>query len=101
GSGLDGVGSLLGSRVEWSPATGTLVVTGGRWTPEATAVVNRLAPIVRRRWTDEQLAFQVGRLARRNEALEDFASLVAHELKAPLLAGQIDDALDLVDALLA
>jgi signal transduction histidine kinase len=100
-SGLERVGSLLGAHVSWSDETGTLVVSGGRWTPAVTAVVNRLAPIVRRRTTDEQLAFQVGRLARRNEALEDFAWLVAHELKAPLYAGQVEDALDLVDALLA
>src|SRR5262249_4270376 len=48
------------------------------------------------------------RLARRNEALEDFAGLVAHELKNPLGAALLADdprrwivaALDLVDALL-
>jgi len=48
-------------------------------------------------------------LARRNEALEDFAALVAHELKTPLQAAlvadhpshHVQDALDLVDALLA
>lgn len=48
------------------------------------------------------------RLARRNEALEDFAALVAHELKAPLEAALMADdpragivaALDLVDSLL-
>ena len=56
----------------------------------------------------ELLAEQVSALARRNEALEDFAWLVAHELKAPLhaalLAGegsyQVERALDLIDALL-
>jgi signal transduction histidine kinase len=48
------------------------------------------------------------RLARRNEALEDFAALVAHELKSPLEAALLADdprtwiasALDLVDSLL-
>ena len=47
-------------------------------------------------------------LVRRNEALEDFAALVAHELKTPLLAalvaddpsGLVDEALDLVETLL-
>ena len=56
----------------------------------------------------ERLARMTAQLARRNEALEDYAALVAHELKTPLLAalaaddpsGQIEDALDLVDALL-
>jgi signal transduction histidine kinase len=55
-----------------------------------------------------QLAEAVAVLARKNEALEDFAALVAHELKAPLLdALAADDprapvarAIDLVDALL-
>jgi signal transduction histidine kinase len=47
-------------------------------------------------------------LARRNEALEDFAALVAHELKTPLQAalvaddpsGPVEEALELVQALL-
>jgi signal transduction histidine kinase len=47
-------------------------------------------------------------LARRNEALEDFAALVAHELKTPLQAAlladdpsrSVEEALDLVDELL-
>jgi signal transduction histidine kinase len=56
----------------------------------------------------DHLAEMTAQLARRNEALEDYAALVAHELKTPLLAAlvaeepsaQIEDALDLVDALL-
>jgi signal transduction histidine kinase len=87
---------------------GALVVVGAGWAPRLTAAVNRLAPLVRRRWTDEQLARRVVELARRNEALEDYASLVAHELKAPLHAAllqqdpvaAVESALDLVDALL-
>ena len=58
--------------------------------------------------TEERLARAAMELARRNEALEDFASLVAHELKTPLLAAlladdpskAIEEALDLVDNLL-
>jgi len=54
-------------------------------------------------WADATM-----RLARRNEALEDFAALVAHELKIPLQAAQLADdprtwigsALDLVESLL-
>jgi signal transduction histidine kinase len=57
---------------------------------------------------EERLARAAMELARRNEALEDFASLVAHELKTPLLAAlaaddpsrSIEEALDLVDNLL-
>jgi signal transduction histidine kinase len=56
----------------------------------------------------DRLAVATMRLARRNEALEDFAALVAHELKAPLeVALRADDpsrwivsALDLVESLL-
>jgi len=51
----------------------------------------------------------VEQLARRNEALDDFAALVAHELKTPLQAALladdpsrfVEEALDLVDELLA
>ena len=58
--------------------------------------------------TADGLARTTGQLARRNEALEDFAALVAHELKTPLQAAlvaddplaSVEDALDLVDALL-
>ena len=50
----------------------------------------------------------LAQLARRNEALEDFAALVAHELKTPLQAAlladdpskPVEEALDLVDELL-
>jgi signal transduction histidine kinase len=67
-----------------------------------------LTPIVRRRAAEERLARTTVQLAHRNEALEDFAALVAHELKTPLQAALVaddpsalvEDALDLVDALL-
>jgi signal transduction histidine kinase len=56
----------------------------------------------------DELAGAVMRLARRNEALEDFAALVAHELKTPLNAALVApdpsiwlrQALGLVDTLL-
>jgi len=56
----------------------------------------------------ERIADTVVGLARRNEALEDFAALVAHELKSPLEAALVDSdprrwivsALDLVESLL-
>src|ERR1700745_3447693 len=67
-----------------------------------------LPDILGRSLTEERLARAAMELARRNEALEDFASLVAHELKTPLLAAlaaddptsSIEKALDLVDNLL-
>jgi signal transduction histidine kinase len=57
---------------------------------------------------EEMLVQTLMKLARRNEALEEYAALVAHEVKAPLQAALAADdplafvrqALDLVDALL-
>jgi signal transduction histidine kinase len=87
---------------------GALVVTGADHAPQLALAVTRLVPLLRRHWTEEQLGAQTARLARQNEALEDFAALVAHELKTPLLlALRLDDAssaveraLDVVDSLL-
>src|SRR5262249_17801994 len=64
--------------------------------------------VLQRRSTEERLAQTAVQLASRNNALEDFAALVAHELKTPLQAALLADdasrfleqALDLVDALL-
>jgi signal transduction histidine kinase len=66
---------------------------------ELTTAMGRVVGLIRRDYEA---------LARRNEALEDFAALVAHELKTPLQAAlvaddpsrPVEDALDLVEALL-
>ncbi len=87
---------------------GIVVVAGDRCGPQLGPAVKLLGPILRRRWTEERLARAAARLARRNEALDDFATLVAHELKALLHAALLQDdgsagverALDLVDSLL-
>ena len=87
---------------------GTLVVVGEQPVPALAAALPQLVTILRRHWTGERLADHSGRLARRIEALEDFAALVAHELKAPLqealLGGDpetnVARALELVDSLL-
>jgi signal transduction histidine kinase len=58
--------------------------------------------------TEEQLAEHVARLARKTEALDDFAGLVAHDVKSSLLAALRDvdprqgltRALELVDSIL-
>src|SRR4029079_9076072 len=58
--------------------------------------------------TEEQLAEHVGRLARKTEALDDFAGLVAHDVRTSLLAALRDEdpreglrrALELVDSIL-
>jgi signal transduction histidine kinase len=60
------------------------------------------------RRTAEQLAEHAARLARRNEALEDFAGLLAHDVKASLLSALRSDephraltrALEVVDSVL-
>jgi signal transduction histidine kinase len=59
--------------------------------------------------TEDQLAEHVARLARKTEALDDFAGLVAHDLKSSLLVALLDDdpragvmrTLELVDSILA
>src|SRR5258705_10540529 len=58
--------------------------------------------------TEEQLAEHVGRLARKTEALDDFAGLVAHDVKSSLInalrdedpRGGLTRALVLVDSIL-
>jgi signal transduction histidine kinase len=61
---------------------------------------------LRRRVDEAVLAERVALLVRRNEALDDFASLVAHELKGSLLPAASADpdgigrAIDLIDDLL-
>jgi len=84
------------------------VLHGGRLEPQIESALMSLTPIVRRRAAEERLALTTMQLARRNQALEDFAALVAHELKTPLQAallaedpsGPLENALDLVEALL-
>jgi signal transduction histidine kinase len=103
------VGIARGRRQDLSLAgTGTLVLYGGSLGAELASALTAVAPIVRRRMAEERLARAAIDLARRNQALEDFAALVAHELKTPLHAALLADhpsdfvraALDVVDALL-
>src|SRR5262245_39549354 len=87
---------------------GVLVLRGGHLDPSIESALRSLTPIVRRRSSEERLARTTIQLARRAEALEDFAALVAHELKTPLQAalvadepqGPVEDALLLVEDLL-
>jgi signal transduction histidine kinase len=93
--------------VPLAPA-GVFVLHGGRLDRQLESALDSLAPIIRRRAAEERLARTTLQLAQRNEALEDFAALVAHELKTPLesalVAGDpsrsVEDAILLVDALL-
>jgi signal transduction histidine kinase len=103
---VDGAGG--GRRVVFSLGPAGVLVVTGYGGARLTRTVSGLEPILRRRWTDEQLTEKATQLARRNEALEDFAALVAHELKTPLLAALregdasagVERALDIVDSLL-
>ena len=87
---------------------GVLVLVGARAEPHLASTLAPLGRIVRRRRAEEALSQMTTELARRNEALEDFAALVAHELKTPLHAalvaddasGLVEQALELVNTLL-
>jgi signal transduction histidine kinase len=103
----DGEGDGDAFSVALGPA-GVLLFAGAA-EARLQSVVADFAPLVRRRFAEEQLLRLAGRLARENQALEDFAALVAHELKTPLHAALFADdattwverALDLVDSILA
>jgi signal transduction histidine kinase len=102
-------GTALGERhdVPVEPV-GAFVVHGDDLDPRSAEYLRSLAPLIRRRAADDRLYRTAIRLAQRNQALEDFAALVAHELKSPLQAalvapdpsGFVEDALDLVDTLI-
>jgi signal transduction histidine kinase len=87
---------------------GAFVFYGGHLDFELAAGLQALSSLLRRLRADEALAAKAGELQRRNVALEEFAGLVAHELKTPLHEALVVDdaseplheALDLVDALL-
>jgi signal transduction histidine kinase len=103
------IGIARGSRHDLPLGrAGAFVLHGGRIGPELASALTTAAPIIRRRAAEERLARTAIDLTRRNQALEDFAALVAHELKTPLHAALLADdpsrhveaALDRVEALL-
>src|SRR5262249_35373598 len=89
-------------------AGGGLLVAARPLAPPPVAAVDRLTPVARRRAAEEQLADRAVRLTLENEALDDYASLVAHELKTPLFAALLQEdpsagvreAIELIDSLL-
>jgi signal transduction histidine kinase len=102
-----GMGGAHRTPVPLGPV-GALVLAGPRWSPRSVDAAVRLVPVLRRRWTEERLARHATLLARRIEALDDFAALVAHELKGPLHASLLAEepergvkaALEIVESLL-
>jgi signal transduction histidine kinase len=101
-------GDARGARtaIPLGPA-GALVLVGEA-APDLEREIAGLRPLVRSRWTEEQLATHATRLARKNEALEDFAALVAHDVKSSLVCALISDepreamtrTIELVDSIL-
>jgi signal transduction histidine kinase len=95
-------------RAVFLDRAGTVVIFAGRVDEAVRYGLSYVAPAIWRRLNEDQLARAAAALARRNEALDEFASLVAHELKAPLHAAmaaedpieQVAEALGLVDLLL-
>jgi signal transduction histidine kinase len=104
---VDGIARGGCDSLPLGPA-GVFVLHGGRLDGQVESALISLAPIIRRRAAEERLARTTLQLAQRNEALEDFAALVAHELKTPLETAlvaddpsrSVEDAILLVDALL-
>jgi signal transduction histidine kinase len=88
-------------------AAGTLVLVGESAAGLQPAIA-RLGPLLQQRWTAERLAEHAAQLARKSEALEDFAGLVAHDVRSSLVSALISDApreslmraLELVDSIL-
>jgi signal transduction histidine kinase len=104
---VDGIARGRRHDLPLGPA-GVFVLHGGRLDRQVESALTSLAPIIRRRAAEERLARATIQLAQHNEALEDFAALVAHELKTPLQTAlvaddpsrSVEDAILLVDALL-
>jgi len=94
------------ARIELDPV-GQLVLVGES-AVELASTIGTLRPFLRRRWSEERLAEHASRLARRAEALDDFAALVAHDVKSSLVTALRDEdpragltrALELVDSIL-
>jgi signal transduction histidine kinase len=83
-----------GPRGDRSPvpvgAAGTLVLVDPAG-QDVEAAVACVVPFLHHRWIGEQLAERVSRLARENEALEDLAALVAHDVRSSLLSALRED----------
>jgi signal transduction histidine kinase len=101
-------GDATGARTGVQLGQVGALILAGEPTPELERDITRLRPLLRHRWTEEQLATQATRLARKNEALEDFAALVAHDVKSSLVCALRSDepreamtrTLELVDSIL-
>jgi signal transduction histidine kinase len=101
-------GDAAGPRVGASVGAAGVIVLVGDGAARVEPAVARLRPVLHHWWTAERLAEHVTRLARKNEALEDFAALVAHDVKSSLVSALRSDApgeslsraLEIVDSIL-
>jgi signal transduction histidine kinase len=88
--------------------TAGAVVLMGESRDGVKAVLARIGVVVQHRWAAERLAEHAARLGRQNEALADYAGLVAHDVRSALVSALVsneprDDvvrALGLVDSIL-
>jgi signal transduction histidine kinase len=72
-------------------AAGTLILVDPAG-EDVEAAVASVVPLLHHRWVGEQLAEQVSRLARENEALDDLAALVVHDVRSSLVSALREDA---------
>jgi hypothetical protein len=101
-------GDANGARTAIPLGLAGALVLVGELPPDLEHDLARLRPLLRHRWIEEQLATHATRLARKNEALEDFAALVAHDVKSSLVYAQRSDepreamtrTIELVDSIL-
>jgi signal transduction histidine kinase len=101
-------GSATGVRTPIPIGAAGILVLAGESAAALEPAIARLRPLLQQRWTVERLAEHVTELARKNEALEDFAGLVAHDVRSSLVSALISHAprdsliraLELVDSIL-
>jgi signal transduction histidine kinase len=101
-------GNTIGARATIDLGPVGQYVLFGDSAADLTSTIVTLRPFLRRRWSEERLSEHASRLARRAEALDDFAGLVAHDVKSSLVTALLGDdpraglarALELVDSIL-
>jgi len=101
-------GDTTGPRATVSLGGVGRLVLYGDFAADLVATLGILRPLLRLRSRGDQLAAHASRLARRTEALDDVAGLVAHDVRSSLIAALRDEdpregltrALELVDSIL-
>jgi signal transduction histidine kinase len=102
------VGDTTGPRATVALGRVGRLVLYGDSAADLVSTLAILRPLLRLCWRGDQLAAHASRLARRSEALDDVAGLVAHDVRSSLIAALRDEdpreglarALELVDSIL-